>query len=154
MDRSIIIFGVIITDKRIFEIRTLPTIEMYGGDMTPWEITLLREDGSKLAYDTGKNCTVKLTFAPVSAVTQFGFQATASTPVLSKTITPHEGDDGGTVVFVEFSELDTIKLRGKFVYQLDISRETDPNGETINDHRICQGWVVIMQNIDGDRVSA
>lgn len=140
------------TDKRIFEIRTLPTIEMYGGDMTPWEIALLREDGSKLSYDTGKDCSAKLTFSPVSAATNFGFQTPVTSPVLSKVITPVEDDNGGTLLRVEFSEADTIKLRGKFVYQIDITRSNDPNGDTINDHRICQGWVLIMQNIDGERV--
>lgn len=127
---------------------------MYGGDTTPWEITLLRDNGSKLAYDTGKNCTVKLTFAPVSAVTQFGFMAAASTPVLSKTIAPREGVDGGTVALVEFSEADTIELRGKFVYQLDILREVGPNEDATDNRRVCQGWVLIMQNIDGDRGKA
>lgn len=142
------------TDKRIFEIRTLPTIEMYGGDMTPWEIALLREDGSKLSYDTGKDCTVKLTFSPVSAATNFGFQAPITSPVLSKSVVPVEGDNGGTLVRIEFTEADTIKLRGKFVYQIDVTRPYDPNGEPIDDHRICQGWVLIMQNIDGERVDS
>lgn len=126
---------------------------MYGGDTTPWEITLLREDGSKLSYNTGKSLSVKFSFSPVSATTQFGFQAYAATPILSKTISTREAEDGGTAILVEFSEEDTVKLRGKFVYQLDIYKYDDPDGDILNNHRICQGWVLIKQNIDGDRVN-
>lgn len=49
-------------DKTEFPAYILPDIEMYGGDTVPWEVTLIRDDGSKYSLETASECLCTLTF--------------------------------------------------------------------------------------------
>lgn len=132
-------------DRVKFELQVLPAIEMYGGDTTPWEITLVRKDGSKVAYDgTGEDCAVTIQFAPLNTAGKFGHAPTI-TPVLSKAATLSRIEaNGGTLATFTFTRDDTINLWGKFIYQIDVNWP-DPNTQGL---RVLQGTVTIMQNVN------
>lgn len=122
-----------------YEIHTLPDIEMYGGDTLPWEVTFIRDDGTRFSVDTASECDYTLTFTPLKATTGLGGNASALSPILNITGTVKSTADGAVVVFA-FSKQDTIGLRGKFLYQIEMKRGSDL--------RLCQGCVYIKQNIN------
>lgn len=123
-----------------YEILNLPDIEMYGGDTLPWEVTLIRDDGSKFSVDTASECTSTLTFTPLKATTGLGNNATALVPILTKVGEVKQTLDGSSVVMFFFDENDTKGLRGKFLYQIEVKHDEDL--------RICQGYIYIKQNIN------
>lgn len=123
-------------DKTEFPARSLPDIEMYGGDTTPWEMTLVDSDGAEYPSATASACTYTLCFSPSKATTGLGGDAAPIAPLLKKVGTIKEG---ATVVF-SFSKEDTIGLRGKYLYQIEVSKGTDL--------RVAQGHVYIKQNVN------
>lgn len=125
-------------DKVEFPAYKLPDIEMYGGDTVPWEITLTREDGTKYAFETAAECTCTLTFTPFKVTTGLGGRAKAVMPSLTKTGEVKEALDGTATVVFNFAKDDTIGLRGKFLYQIEIAHDTDL--------RVAQGHIYIKQN--------
>ena len=127
-------------DCKNYEIQTLPDIEMYGGDTLPWEVTLIRDDGSKFSVDTASECISTLTFTPLKATTGLGNNANALAPILTKTGEVKPTLDGSSVVMFFFTESDTKGLRGKFLYQIEVKHDEDL--------RICQGYIYIKQNIN------
>lgn len=118
---------------------------MYGGDTTPWEITLVRKDGSKVAYyGTGESCKATMKFAPLNNSGMFG-HSPVLTPVLTKEATMSMIEsNGGTLATFSFGKDETINLWGKYIYQIDIAWP-DENGAG---SRIYQGTVTIIQNVD------
>lgn len=123
-----------------FNVEYLPDIEMYGGDTLPWEVTLIRSDGSTFSVDTASACTATLTLTPLKASTGLGANANALPPILTILGEVRETLKGGSVVVFEFAENDTKGLRGKFLYQIEIKHD--------NDLRLCQGHILIKQNIN------
>ncbi len=125
-------------DKTEFPAYILPDIEMYGGDTVPWEVTLIRDDGSKYSLETASECICTLTFTPFKVTTGLGGRANPVTPLLTKSGTIEEALDGSATVVFDFTTQDTIGLRGKFLYQIEVAHDTDL--------RIAQGHVYIKQN--------
>lgn len=123
-----------------YELHNLPDIEMYGGDTTPWEITLIRDDGTRYSTDTASELTATLTLTPLKATTGIGDNVNIITPIFTKTGTLKPILDGGSSVIFTFSENDTKGLRGKFLYQIEVKRREDL--------RVCQGHIYIKQNIN------
>jgi len=123
-----------------FNIHTLPDIEMYGGDTLPWEVTLIRDDGSKFSVDTASECICKLSFTPLKATSGLGNNSVAVPPIFEKIGEAKPTLDGSSVVVFAFSESDTKGLRGKFLYQIEVRHD--------DDLRLCQGSVYIKQNIN------
>ncbi|MBR5014255.1 MAG: hypothetical protein IKY16_06580 [Bacteroidales bacterium] len=130
----------IINEKKCFPVYTLPYIEMYGGETLSWEISLLREDGTKYSADSVEACRVILTFMPVKTTTGLGYYAKPADPVLEKMGDTVLDTDGSPITVFTFSEEDTIALRGKYIYQIEV-RHND-------DLRVCQGDIYIKQNIN------
>jgi hypothetical protein len=122
------------------KIYSLPDIEMYGGDTTSWEISLVREDGTVFDISTNTDCTCTLTLRP------YGVKSAVSNVNVVRPIWTHIGtiyNDTArdkTYIRFDFSPEDTIDLRGKFVYQVDVRFGTEV--------RICQGVLNIKQNIN------
>lgn len=124
--------------KNEFPAFILPDIEIYGGDTVPWEVTLIRDDGSKYSMETASECICTLSFSPFKTTTGLGGRASTVTPVLTKSGVIKEALDGSATVVFDFAVSDTIDLRGKFLYQIEVSHDTDL--------RVAQGHVYIKQN--------
>lgn len=118
---------------------SLPPIEMYGGDTVPWEIELVRENGSYFSYDTAIECTFKMVFLPYSVDGQNGISYSDIDPVLQKYGTVVD-NNGIALVEFRFATEDTRELWGKYLYQIEVIHE--------DDHRSMQGVVNIHQNLD------
>lgn len=118
----------------------LPEIEMYGGDTSEWEITLVRDGNKPISYQFASACSVVLTIVPLTVTSGLGNNSTAVTPLLTKNATITQGQDGSAIVVFHFTAADTINLRGKFIYQIEVQQSTKL--------RICQGRVYIKQNIN------
>lgn len=128
------------SEQQKFCIEILPDIEIYGGDTLPWEVTLIRDDGSKFSVDTASECTATLTFTPLKATTGFGTNANILPPILTKTGQVKPTLDGSSIILFTFEKNDTIGLRGKFLYQIEVKHDEDL--------RLCQGTIYIKQNIN------
>lgn len=118
-----------------FKIYILPDIEMYGGDTTPWIVTPTRDDGRIYSEDYMVECTAILTLTPFKASTGQSNNSVPMNPVLIK-----EGELNVDSFIFSFDEDDTIFLRGKFVYQIEIRHNEDL--------RLSQGCLYIKQNIN------
>ncbi len=123
-----------------FLVIVLPYIEMYGGDTVPWEVTLMRENGEKYLMDSAKDFTCVLTISPINSISGLGGSSLVSTPLLKKTATIKEALDGSATAIFDFTTDDTLQLRGKFIYQIDILYGDDV--------RTGQGHLLIKQNIN------
>lgn len=123
-----------------YEIESLPDIEMYGGDTLPWEVTMIRDDGSKYSVDTASECSSTLTFTPLKATTGLGSNANAVAPILKKAGEVIATPDGYSTILFSFEQSDTKSLRGKFLYQIEIRYR--------DELRLCQGHIYIKQNIN------
>ena len=126
--------------KKALKIHAMPDIEMYGGDTLPWEVTLIRDDGTYFSVDTASACVFTLTVTPFNTSSGCGENATIVEPILTKTGVVESGTGDVAVVVFTFDEDDTIGLRGKFVYQIEVK-----HGE---DLRVSQGCLYIKQNIN------
>lgn len=128
-----------------FEIRSLPDIDMYGGDTTPWEIFLVHENGDILEIDEELERACTLTLGNYNAKAL----ATNNGSVM-KPIWVHSGafgispENNRTFIHFDFTPEDTANLRGKFLYQVDVLLG--------NNVRVCQGVVNIKQNINGGTI--
>lgn len=123
------------------KIHPLPDIEMYGGDTTPWDVSMVYEDGTSFAMIANANCSCTLTLSP------FGIKTLApSTHNVTSIIWSHQGVINNDVanqkftVRFDFNPEDTINLRGKFLYQVDMRF-----GDEV---RIGQGVLNIRQNLN------
>lgn len=116
-----------------YRVEILPDIEMYGGDTTPWYIQMMHGVGSSFYYSEADGFSCKLTITPFAIVTA------THDPVLQKNGTIEEyGDEEAAAVFT-FTEEDTKELFGKFIYQVEFSKNADK--------RIGQGNLIIKKNV-------
>lgn len=123
------------------KIYSLPDIDMYGGDTTPWDIVMVYEDGTNFVMNAGTDCRCTLTLSP------FGIKTLVPNPSNSTSIIwSHQGTinnnttTSGFTVRFDFNPEDTINLRGKFLYQVDMCF-----GDEV---RIGQGVLNIRQNLN------
>lgn len=127
------------------KIYSLPDIEMYGGDTTSWEIFLVREDGTAFDISTITDCTCTLTLRPYGVKSSVSNSDITARPIWSRggTIYNDTARDK-TYIRFNFRQEDTINLRGKFLYQVDVRFGTEV--------RICQGVLNIKQNISTNAI--
>ena len=123
-----------------YKVQVLPEIEMYGGDTTPWEITLVDNLDNPFSVEVGSDCTATLSFAPIKASSGISGSAVSFGSIFSKPGVISENSSGGTSITFDFEEQETKSLRGKFLYQIEIR-----HGDGV---RIGQGSVYIKQNIN------
>lgn len=116
----------------------LPDLVMYGGSSDRMEVAPLDPGGARIDHEYAASCTAKMTLSPLSAISGLGNNGTPVTPVLIKTGSV-EDDEGGDPVFVFYlTEDDTKKLRGKYIYQVEIR-----SGDSVY---LCQGRLYILMN--------
>lgn len=119
---------------------SLPDIEMYGGDTTPWEIFMVYEDGTNFTVGSGTQCTCSLTLSPFVIKSTLSNGGSSVPKIWTHQGTIRRDAELGTLSAVfDFVPEDTINLRGKFVYQVDVSFG--------DDIRVCQGILNIKQNV-------
>lgn len=118
----------------------LPSIEMYGGDTTPWVVTLVNENGTDFHLPENVEYTCTLTLLPYASSTGNSAYATAARTVLKKKAVIAEASDGSCAARINFTSSDTRMLRGKYTYQIEI--------EYAGNSRIGQGFLTILGNTD------
>lgn len=127
--------------SKCFEIRHLPTIEMYGGDNTPWKVPLVTELGSPVLHLDGSEYSASLTVTPMMEVVRpGGITASVAAAISISDVSPSVDSAGAVYFMFEMPESQTIGLNGRYLYQIDIR-----NGEHL---RIGQGELRVMQNIN------
>lgn len=125
------------------EIYKLPDIEMYGGDTSVWEVSLINDRGAIITVNSDLDCVATLSFMPFKITSGIGGNALLTEPILKKSGVLKPSLNGGTAAVFQFEESDTKYLRGKFTYQIEIQIE--------NNIRIRQGHVYIKQNINNTK---
>jgi hypothetical protein len=120
--------------------RMLSEVSICGGDTTPWAVTILKENGDAYPYAALDAATASLALTPYAISTGLGNNADVVDPVLVKDGTISSSDEGGGIVEFELSSTDTMNLRGKYIYQITISKD--------GDSRVYQGIVTVKQNIN------
>lgn len=128
-------------EKYDYSVTRLPDIEMYGGDTAPWEINLLDANGHRYTYQSlsGHSCVFSIQQYAVSAGRGQGANMIA--PIIKKTIDIASDDPVDYVrVNIPFTQEDTLTLRGKYVYQIEII-----GGDN---NTVYQGWLHVIQNIN------
>ena len=123
-----------------FTAQKLPDIEIYGGDTTPWEVALMRDNNTIFDFKNGSKCSVVLTITQSKTSTGQSTGAVILKPLVTLPGAVEEVATGGTVAIFSFSERDTKNLRGKYTYQIEVSYGTDL--------RIGQGSLYVKQNIN------
>lgn len=118
----------------------LPDITMYGGDTTPWYISIMKQDGTPYPFGSLTGSSAKLFLSPYALSVGIGNDAQAAEPVLTKSGTVTGDPDGNGTILFTMERADTIDLRGKYLYQIEISRD--------DDLRVLQGVVTIRPNIN------
>lgn len=113
----------------------LPDIEVYGGDTQPWEISILHENGQPYTVGEMNGYESKLTVTPFS----ISHYSESIRPVLSKSGRISTSSDGYAVVMFEFDSTDTIRMRGKYIYQIAFSY----GGTKL---RVGQGKLIVRPN--------
>lgn len=117
----------------------LPDMLICGGDTTPWEIAILKEDGSPYPYEKLEGGSAVLTFSPYMSGAGMGADALVSEPEMTKNGEITEDENGNGLLVFSFSKADTADLQGKFLYQIEISY-----GSSL---RVLQGTITIRANI-------
>ena len=120
--------------------RMLSEVSIYGGDTTPWVVTILKENGDSYPYAALDAATASLALAPYAISTGLGNDAETVDPVLVKTGTVSSNEEGGGIIEFDLASSDTIALRGKYIYQITITKD--------GDSRVFQGLATIRQNIN------
>ena len=121
-----------------FATHKLPDIAMYGGDTTPWVITLTREDGSILDDLGGNTYECILSISPFAHSYGMSGSASVFAPLLLKSSPVVQVNSGQCTSTFAFIMEDTIHLRGKYIYQIEVR-------SGIN-NRVCQGNLTILEN--------
>lgn len=123
----------------------LPDVTIYGGDTAPWNVNVIQQNGNPFPYTSLSGATALLTFTPYAISMGLGGDSDSIDPILSVDGTVEEGEDSGTNIVFNLTYSDTVNLRGKYVYQIEISKG--------NDRRVLQGFVTIKQNINRSSIS-
>lgn len=118
----------------------LPDVSMYGGDTTPWSIIIVKQDGTPYPFASLTGSAAKLALTPYAISTGLGANAESIAPVLVKTGTVTSDPSGTATVLFSLTKADTINLRGKYIYQVELSKDSEL--------RVLQGFVTIKQNIN------
>lgn len=123
-----------------FAAQKLPDIEIYGGDTTPWEIVLMRDNNTIFDYTSGEQCSVILTVTQSKTSTGQSAGAVLVAPIFTKHGAIQSTATGGTIAIFSFADVDTKHLRGKYTYQIEVQFE--------NELRIGQGSLYVKQNMN------
>ena len=118
----------------------LPDILMYGGDTTPWFITLEDENGQPLIPEDGDVYTCVLSVIPFGVSSGMGAYALNQSPALQKTATFTDNGDGVYQAKIAFVTSDTMTLRGKYIYQLE--------AQSTGSNKVSQGRLTVLANIN------
>lgn len=118
----------------------LPDILMYGGDTTPWFITLEDENGNALIPTEGDVYQCVLSIIPFGTTFGLGDSAFVFSPVLQKTSTFENNGENIYQAKINFVPADTLSLRGKYIYQIEV-KNTGSN-------RVNQGKMTVLANIN------
>lgn len=122
--------------KYDYAVVALPDIEMYGGDTTPWVVRLMTSASQHYTGDpTNVSCVLTITVPKLT--TTLGHTPSASSPVITKNGTVASDTEGVYATF-EFARSETIGLRGKFIYQIEVTIG--------NQVRVQQGSLYVRQN--------
>lgn len=118
----------------------LVNIMMHGGDTQPWEVSLMRD--AKTAYTAAElaEVTCVLDIIPFTQSVYLD-DATLDAPVLSKTGGISNDAYGCAMATFSFLPVDTMNLRGKYIYQLSVHKDN-----TIM--RVNQGKLTILPNVN------
>lgn len=115
----------------------LPDFDMYGGDSSTWVVELFDTNNKPHQMDPTGTYTYTLSLLPYAVLTGTG----DGSPVLIKDGSLSEDMDNGVPkALFSFQSNETINLRGKYVYQIEVDY---PGGKKIG-----QGNVFIRQNIN------
>lgn len=117
----------------------LPDIERYGGDTTPIIIEVVDPQGAPYHSEDLENATFNLTAVPYGVSAATGNNYSSITPALDIEGELETGDNGEAIIVFAMSEEQTLSMRGKYIYQVDIF-----NGE---ETRPLQGRLDVRQNI-------
>ncbi len=120
--------------------RMLSEVSICGGDTTPWVVTILKENGDFYPYAALDAATASLALTPYAISTGLGNDAETVDPVLVKEGVVSSNEEGGGIAEFELSIADTMNLRGKYIYQITISKD--------GDSRVFQGIATVRQNIN------
>lgn len=118
-------------------IHRLPDIAMYGGDTTPWVVTLVNEDGTNFseAGESSYECILSIT--PFAHMYGSGNYASSAAPMLTKTAAVSQAGNAYIATFAFITE-DTIQLRGKYTYQIEVRSGIG--------NKVSQGNLTILEN--------
>lgn len=124
-----------------YECVKLPDIVMYGGDTTPWIVNMVKESGE--LYTTSELGdafkVADLYFMPYGITTGAASDVSIDDPTLQIQGTLSTDDNGYPIIVFNFIPENTSILRGKYIYQIEISGSTET--------RLAQGVVTIKQNV-------
>lgn len=118
----------------------LPDITIYGGDTAPWNVNVVQQNGNPYPYSSLSDAEAVLTFTPYAISMGLNNNAEIIEPVLSALGTIEEDEESGARIVFILAYSDTINLRGKYIYQVEISKD--------GDRRVLQGFATIKQNIN------
>lgn len=124
--------------KNSFEVHELPYIEMYGGETLNWEVDIVNDDGTYFKNEEILGCDAVLTLTPFKTTSGIGTSAIPAPVSLKKIGYVRNNSEGNPTIEFLFYEEDTIALRGKYVYQIDVRIQSNL--------RISQGYIYIKQN--------
>jgi len=118
----------------------LPDIMMYGGDTTPWFITLEDENGIALIPEASDSYQCVLSIIPFGSSFGIGMNATTLAPVLQKTSVFEDSGEGYYHAKMTFVPSDTMYLRGKYLYQIEV--------QSAGSNKVNQGKLTVLANIN------
>ena len=118
----------------------LGNIVTYGGDTQPWEISFTHSDGSPYVMDELGDASCTLEYLPFCQSVYLE-DADIDTPILTKEGYITNDANGHVVAQFSFLPSDTMYLRGKYIYQISISR-----GDIVL--RVRQGRITYLPNVN------
>lgn len=127
-----------------YNIEPLPDLTVYGGSSEVISVLPKKPDGQYMTVEEADACSTKLTLARLSVLSGLGNNGTPVPPVLSKTGSVEVDDDGYPNFVFQMVSSDTLKLRGKYIYQIEI-KSAASGGTT---PQIFQGTMYIRYNTD------
>lgn len=120
-------------------------IERYGGDTTPIIVAMKKPSGADIDASDLEDASFKLSLTPFKAFNGLGEYAGTIEPVLEiEGVQSVDPVTGAMSAVFSFAQSDTISLRGKYIYQIDVYIDGEEDGE----RRIGQGAMLIKGNIN------
>lgn len=123
-----------------YETDRLPDIAMYAGDTTPWEILITTSNGEPYPYESLAGGRAILSIIPYAVTSGYGSNTTPVQPVVVLEGSLNADEDGCAYTRINFTVNDTVSLRGKYIYQIEIYYGADL--------RVAQGVLQVRQNIN------